>query len=57
MILIHRTFINRSIKEYILITWEDSLFFKDVTAASGTVAGYSGITGNTYCRGDVLVRR
>ncbi|KAF8597456.1 hypothetical protein BDV93DRAFT_513317 [Ceratobasidium sp. AG-I] len=31
-----------------------SIFLKDVSAATGTVATFSGIAGNTYCRGDVL---
>ncbi|KAB5592346.1 hypothetical protein CTheo_4227 [Ceratobasidium theobromae] len=30
-----------------------SLFLKDVSAAKGTIAEYSSIAGNTYCRGDV----
>ncbi|ELU44075.1 glycosyl hydrolases family 18 domain-containing protein [Rhizoctonia solani AG-1 IA] len=34
-----------------------SLFLKDVSAATGTVATYSGIAGNNYCRGDVETRR
>ncbi|KAF8597455.1 hypothetical protein BDV93DRAFT_547915 [Ceratobasidium sp. AG-I] len=33
-----------------------SIFFKDVSAAAGSVATFSGIAGNTYCRGDVLPR-
>ncbi|CAE6339114.1 unnamed protein product [Rhizoctonia solani] len=33
-----------------------SLFLKDVSAATGTVATYSGIAGNSYCRGDVIPR-
>ncbi|KAG8713614.1 hypothetical protein FRC11_011611, partial [Ceratobasidium sp. 423] len=33
-----------------------SLFLKDVSAAAGTIATYSGIAGNTYCRGDVAPR-
>ncbi|CAE6484998.1 unnamed protein product [Rhizoctonia solani] len=33
-----------------------SLFLKDVSAATGTVATYSGIAGNNYCRGDVETR-
>ncbi|CAE6436657.1 unnamed protein product [Rhizoctonia solani] len=30
-----------------------SLFLKDVSAAAGTIATYSGVAGNSYCRGDV----
>ncbi|CCO36258.1 hypothetical protein BN14_10389 [Rhizoctonia solani AG-1 IB] len=30
-----------------------SLFLKDVSAAAGTIATYSGVAGNNYCRGDV----
>ncbi|CAE7159953.1 unnamed protein product [Rhizoctonia solani] len=33
-----------------------SLFLKDVSAATGTVATYSGVAGNSYCRGDVDLR-
>ncbi|CAE6467855.1 unnamed protein product [Rhizoctonia solani] len=30
-----------------------SLFLKDVSAAAGSIATYSGVAGNSYCRGDV----
>ncbi|KAB5588575.1 hypothetical protein CTheo_7981 [Ceratobasidium theobromae] len=33
-----------------------SLFLKDVTAATGSVASYSSIAGNVYCKGDVTPR-
>ncbi|KAH7333771.1 hypothetical protein B0J17DRAFT_137113 [Rhizoctonia solani] len=33
-----------------------SLFLKDVSAATGTIASYSGIAANDYCRGDVTPR-